>query len=244
MSARPVAPRSAKTSVMFNLTGASAMLGALRIAWVVKMKLEHVLGKCIEARILTMMLYGGEKEVTPTGLLRQIRSVSYTHIYTTLRRLEKYGLVTCKMQSGVTRCRINEDNQVVKALKRFIEEAGLEVDKPKRQISDYERLAVELTDIIISNWDKYLINIKNDGEGIKITSREIYELVCEDEKYYYHYRDVCNGGQSYAAFMGRLLRAITEEFRGRGYEVMKKRGKERVILIIQKHLNTFTHTPR
>jgi len=206
------------------------------------MKLEHVLGNCLETRILTMMLYG-EKEVTPTGLLRQIKSVSYTHIYTTLRRLEKYGLVTCKMQSGVTRCRINEDNQVVKALKRFIEEAGLEVDKPKRQISDYERLAAELVSIIISNWDKYLINIKNDGEGIKITSREIYKLICEDEKYYYHYRDVCNG-QSYAPFMGRLLRAITEEFRSRGYEVTKKRGKERVILIIQKHLNTLTHTPR
>ena len=206
------------------------------------MKLEHVLGKCLEARILTMMLYG-EKEVTPTGLLRQIKSVSYTHIYTTLRRLEKHGLVICKVQSGVTRCRINEDNQVVKALKRFIEEAGLEVDKPKRQISDYERLAAELVSIIISNWDKYLINIKNDGEGIKITSREIYKLICEDEKYYYHYRDVCNG-QSYAPFMGRLLRAITEEFRSRGYEVTKKRGKERVILIIQKHLNTLTHTPR
>jgi len=188
------------------------------------MKLEWLCGSVY--KVFVALLDGTER--TETEICKM---TGYNHIVvkTALRILTKEGVVVCRRNRYATYCKVNEESSFVKAFRKFVVEASIELPSLKHVEMTYRTIAIKLVDYLVNNWDKYVINIRNRST-IKIYAREIGELICSKWRV-----RRCNGKrQSLATFVGWVINEAIEEFGKRGFEAWRDYEAYRAVLYVRK----------
>jgi len=188
------------------------------------MRLEWLCGSVY--KVFVDLLDGAEKTETQIA-----KETGYNHIVvkSALRLLLKEGIVLCRKDRYATYCKVNEESNFVKAFRKFVTEANIELPQLRHVEATYRSIAIELVDYLINNWGKYVTNIMN-GSTIKISAKEIGELVCSKRKI-----KQCNGKrQSMGTFIGWVINAMIDEFEKRGFEAWRDYEAYRTVLYVQK----------
>ena len=188
------------------------------------MKFEWLCGSVY--KVIVDLLDGTEKTETQIA-----KETGYNHIVvkTALRILTREKIVVCRENRYARYCRINEESEFVKAFREFVAKANIELPKLRAVEVTRKKVAIELVDYLISNWDKYVTNIRNRNM-IKIYAKEIGELICNKWRV-----KQCNGKhQSLATFVGWIINEMINEFERRGFKAWRDYEAYRAVLYVQK----------